>query len=201
MIGIIDYKIGNLANVCHAVGKAGYDAVISDELPVLRRCSGLILPGVGAFEDGIAALKQCGMVDFLNDWVQKGNYLLGICLGMQLMYEKSYENGVWDGLGYLRGDIVRFEGKMKIPHMGWNSLHHHRADALTEGVEEGDYVYFVHSYYAKVPDFDQVLMYANYGVRFPAVVREGNVIGMQFHPEKSASTGKILLENYLRHLK
>ncbi len=141
------------------------------------------------------------MIDFLNDWVQAGNYLLGICLGMQLMYEKSYENGTWRGLGYLRGDIVRFEGDMKIPHMGWNTLHHHKTDALTRGIDEGDYVYFVHSYYAKVPDFDQVLMYSDYAVNFPAIVRSENVIGMQFHPEKSAKVGKILLENCLRMLK
>lgn len=198
MIGIIDYKLGNLANVFHAVNKAGYRAVISDEFSVLRKCSGLILPGVGAFEDGINALDQCGMIDFLNDWIRRGKYLLGICLGMQLLYEKSYENGLWNGLGCLRGNIVRFEGEQKVPHMGWNSLHHHQTDALTENIRESDYVYFVHSYYARVPDFDEVLMYADYGVRFPAVVRKDNVIGMQFHPEKSALAGKILLENYLR---
>lgn len=197
MIGIIDYKIGNLANVKNAVKKLGYDAVITDDIDVLGKCSALILPGVGAFEDGIKALREYKMVGFLNDWVSHGGYLLGICLGMQLLFDKSYENGVWDGLGYIKGDIVLFETKLKVPHMGWNSLAINNNDDIAKGINNGDYVYFVHSYYAKTPNFNDVVLYSEYEVPFPAVVRKGNVIGMQFHPEKSSSVGRILLKNYL----
>lgn len=197
MIGIIDYKIGNLANVKNAVQKLGYEAVISDDIDVLGKCASLILPGVGAFEDGIKALHEYKMVDFLNDWVSNGKYLLGICLGMQLLFDKSYENGVWDGLGYIKGDIVVFETKLKVPHMGWNNLVLNKNDDIAKGIKPGDYVYFVHSYYAKTPDFNDVVLYSEYEVPFPAVVRKGNVIGMQFHPEKSSDVGKILLKNYL----
>ncbi|NMC56994.1 MAG: imidazole glycerol phosphate synthase subunit HisH [Eubacteriaceae bacterium] len=197
MIGIIDYKIGNLANVKNAIQKLGYEAVISDDINVLGKCASLILPGVGAFEDGIKALHEYKMVDFLNDWVDKGKYLLGICLGMQLLFDKSYENGVWDGLSYIKGDIVLFETKLKVPHMGWNSLMLNKNDEIANGIHDGDYVYFVHSYYAKTSDFNDVVLYSEYEVPFPAVVRKGNVIGMQFHPEKSSDVGRILLKNYL----
>lgn len=197
MIGIIDYKIGNLANVKNAVQKLGYEAVISDDINVLGSCASLILPGVGAFEDGIQALHEYKMVDFLNDWVNSGKYLLGICLGMQLLFDKSYENGIWDGLGYIKGDIVLFETKLKVPHMGWNNLVLNKKDDIAKGINPGDYVYFVHSYYAKTSDFNDVVLYSEYEVPFPAVVRKGNVIGMQFHPEKSSAVGRILLKNYL----
>lgn len=201
MIGIIDYKLGNLANVYNAIKKLGYDAIISNDIDTLNNCSGLILPGVGAFEDGIKALHEYKLIDFLDDWVSRNNYLLGICLGMQLLFEKSYENGIWEGLKYIQGDIVRFETKLKVPHMGWNSITLHNNDTIANGIKDGDYVYFVHSYYAKTPNFDDVILYSNYEVDFPAVVRKGNVIGMQFHPEKSSKTGKILLKNYLEMAK
>jgi glutamine amidotransferase len=201
MIGIIDYKLGNLANVYNAIKKLGYDAIISNDIDILNNCSGLILPGVGAFEDGIKALHEYKLIEFLDDWVSRNNYLLGICLGMQLLFEKSYENGIWEGLKYIRGDIVRFETKLKVPHMGWNSIALHNNDTIANGIKDGDYVYFVHSYYAKTPNFDDVILYSNYEVDFPAVVRKGNVIGMQFHPEKSSKTGKILLKNYLEMAK
>ncbi|MEL7569250.1 MAG: imidazole glycerol phosphate synthase subunit HisH [Eubacteriaceae bacterium] len=197
MIGIIDYKIGNLANVKNAVQKLGYEAVISDDIDVLNKCASLILPGVGAFEDGIKALHEYKMVDFLNNWVNSGKYLLGICLGMQLLFDKSFENGVWEGLGYIKGDIVVFETKLKVPHMGWNNLVLNKNDDIAKGINPGDYVYFVHSYYAKTANFNDVILYSEYEVPFPAVVRKGNVIGMQFHPEKSSDVGRILLKNYL----
>jgi glutamine amidotransferase len=201
MIGIIDYKLGNLANVHNAIKKLGYESLISNDIHMLSKCSGLILPGVGAFEDGITALYEYKLVDFLNDWVNSNHYLLGICLGMQLLFEKSYENGIWDGLSYIKGDIVRFETKLKVPHMGWNDVIIHQNDDIVTDIQNGDYVYFVHSYYAKTPNFDDVVLYSNYEINFPAVVRKGNIIGMQFHPEKSSKTGKILLKNYLEMTK
>ena len=197
MIGIIDYDIGNLANVHNAIAALGYQSIISPDKDVLKNCDALILPGVGAFEDGIAALKNRELIAFLGDWVKKDNFLLGICLGMQLLFDKSYENGVWSGLGYLPGDIMRFETELKVPHMGWNSLIKNRDDRIIDDIQEGEYVYFVHSYYAVEKNATDVVFYTEYGIRFPAVVRRGNVIGMQFHPEKSAATGKKLLKNYL----
>jgi len=201
MIGIIDYKIGNLANVANAVAKLGGEAKITDDINILNDCSAIILPGVGAFEDAIKALNNNGMTEFLNGWVKSGKYLLGICLGMQLFFKKSYENGVWDGLGYIKGDIVMFDTKLKVPHMGWNSVKINKPDRIAQGINDGDYVYFVHSYYAKTPDFKDVVLYCDYEIPFPAVVRKDNIIGMQFHPEKSSAAGRTLLKNFLEMTK
>lgn len=199
MIGIIDYGAGNLRNVYNALNRLGYESVITNDTEVLKNCEKLIIPGVGAFEDGMKGLRENNLISFLNDWVKDGKYLLGICLGMQLLFDKSYEMGEHDGLGFIKGEVVPFDipKSYKVPHMGWNELIISRADNIVKDVNNGEYVYFVHSYHADKMNDEDLIAYSEYHYNVPAVVRHGNVIGMQFHPEKSDKTGTKLLLNYL----
>lgn len=199
MIGIIDYGAGNLRNVYNALNRLGFESVITNDINVLRTCEKLIIPGVGAFEDGMKGLRENDLVPFLKDWVKDGKYLLGICLGMQLLFDKSYEMGEHEGLGFIKGDVVPFDipKSYKVPHMGWNELVINRADNIVKDITNGEYVYFVHSYHADNMNDEDVIAYSEYHYNVPAVVRHGNVIGMQFHPEKSDKTGTKLLLNYL----
>ena len=196
MIGILDYKVGNLKNVKTAVKKLGYEAVISDKKNVLEKTDGLILPGVGAFRDSIEMLDRSGLHDFLDKWVSQNRFLLGICLGMQLLFDKSYEMGTHRGLMYIPGEVVKFSREKKIPHMGWNELFFKKSDPLINNINEGDYVYFVHSYYVSA-DNPSCIAYTNYGENAAAIVKKNNIYGAQFHPEKSADTGLQILKNYL----
>ena len=199
MIGIIDYGAGNLRNVYNALNRLGFESVITNDINVLRTCEKLIIPGVGAFEDGMKGLRENDLVPFLKDWVKDGKYLLGICLGMQLLFDKSYEMGEHEGLGFIKGDVVPFDipKSYKVPHMGWNELVINRADNIVKDITNGEYVYFVHSYHADNMNDEDLIAYSEYHYNVPAVVRHGNVIGMQFHPEKSDKTGTKLLLNYL----
>ena len=199
MIGIIDYGAGNLRNVYNALNRLGYESIITNDTEVLKNCEKLIIPGVGAFEDGMKGLIENNLISFLNDWVKDGKYLLGICLGMQLLFDKSYEMGEHEGLGFIKGDVVPFDipKSYKVPHMGWNELIINRADNIVKGITNGEYVYFVHSYHADNMNDEDLIAYSDYHYNVPAVVRHGNVIGMQFHPEKSDKTGTKLLLNYL----
>ncbi|MCR2032053.1 imidazole glycerol phosphate synthase subunit HisH [Anaerofustis stercorihominis] len=199
MIGIIDYGAGNLRNVYNALNRLGFESVITNDINVLRTCEKLIIPGVGAFEDGMKGLRENDLVPFLKDWVKDGKYLLGICLGMQLLFDKSYEMGEHEGLGFIKGDVVPFDipKSYKVPHMGWNELAINRADNIVKDITNGEYVYFVHSYHADNMNDEDLIAYSEYHYNVPAVVRHGNVIGMQFHPEKSDKTGTKLLLNYL----
>lgn len=199
MIGIIDYGAGNLRNVYNALNRLGYESVITNDIEVLKNCEKLIIPGVGAFEDGMKGLRENNLISFLNDWVKDGKYLLGICLGMQLLFDKSYEMGEHDGLGFIKGDVVPFDipKSYKVPHMGWNELIINQTDNIVKDVNNGEYVYFVHSYHADKMNDEDLIAYSEYHYNVPAVVRHGNVIGMQFHPEKSDKTGTKLLLNYL----
>ncbi|HCX64353.1 MAG TPA: imidazole glycerol phosphate synthase subunit HisH, partial [Eubacteriaceae bacterium] len=161
------------------------------------KAKGIVLPGVGAFNDAIAHLKKFSLDEILRKEVEKGKALLGICLGMQLLFERSYEDGLYEGLGLLKGEVVRFEEGVKIPHMGWNSLHPAKEHPIAKGVAEGEYVYFVHSYHLSPSYFDDVVLYTDYGgKKIPAVVARDRIIGMQFHPEKSSITGQKLLQNF-----
>lgn len=199
MIGIIDYGAGNLRNVYNALNRLGFESVITNDINVLSTCEKLIIPGVGAFEDGMKGLRENDLVSFLKDWVKDGKYLLGICLGMQLLFDKSYEMGEHEGLGFIKGDVVPFDipKSYKVPHMGWNELVINRADNIVKDITNGEYVYFVHSYHADNMNDEDLIAYSEYHYNVPAVVRHGNVIGMQFHPEKSDKTGTKLLLNYL----
>lgn len=197
MIAIVDYDVGNLKNVYTALGDVGLSGTITRDKKILDAADAIILPGVGAFSDAMDNLKKFDLIDALNDNVKKGKILMGICLGMQLLFDKSYEDGEFSGLSYIPGEIVKFNAPgIKIPHMGWNNLVINRDSPLVKNIGSEDYVYFVHSYYAKPDSFDDVVAYAEYSVKVPAIVQKDNVIGMQFHPEKSSNVGFQLLTNF-----
>lgn len=201
MIGIIDYGMGNLFSVSKALERLNVPYFISENKHELLAADALILPGVGAFRDAIERLNESGLTDMIRIYVESGKPLLGICLGMQLLFEESEENGLTTGMGILPGRVVRFAGhtkggqSYKVPHMGWNKLTYlHPSPILTDIT--GDYVYFVHSYYVVTEVKDVVIAEAEYDVKVPAVVGRGNVYGMQFHPEKSSKLGMELLRNF-----
>lgn len=203
MIGIIDYGMGNLFSVHKALERLGAESVISGDPEILAACDGLILPGVGAFRDAMVALYKQELFAFLHDYVAEGKPLLGICLGMQLLFEVGEEHGFTEGLAFLNGTVVKFpeprqRNEYRVPHMGWNQLRFNQVHPLLENLEE-DYVYFVHSYFAQMEDQTEVIAYADYaGVKVPAVVGRGPIMGMQFHPEKSGKLGTELLRNFIR---
>ncbi|RIW38989.1 imidazole glycerol phosphate synthase subunit HisH [Bacillus salacetis] len=200
MIGIVDYGMGNLFSVAKALERLDVPYFISGEVKELQKADGLLLPGVGSFRDAMTLLKRQELARFIKKSADLGKPLLGICLGMQLLYEESEENGTTEGLGLLKGRIIRIPRKteeMKIPHMGWNKLRFVNDSPLLDGLSEG-HVYFVHSYYLSEPNPDHVLAAAEYGVEVPAISGWDNIFGMQFHPEKSGDLGMKLLRNFTR---
>lgn len=194
MIAIVDYGVGNLSSIKNALDTLNYENKIVDNAEELEKADAMILPGVGAFKDAMDSLVKSGLVEDVRAFAKSGKPLLGICLGQQLLFEKSYEDGEWEGLGLLKGNVVKFNGDLKVPHMGWNDIKFKREDRILKYVEEGEYVYFVHSYY--VDSLEDAIAYAEYGVDVPAVVGKGNIYGMQFHPEKSGITGMNLLKAF-----
>lgn len=198
MIGIVDYGMGNLFSVSKALERLNAEYFISGDKEELLRADALLLPGVGSFRDAMSVLQ----VDTIKEFAATGKPLLGICLGMQLLFEDSDENGLTKGLGLLPGSVRRFPGKTqsgetyKVPHMGWNKLEFVKSSPLLEGLEE-DYVYFVHSYYVSAGHSEVLLAKANYHEEVSAVVGKDNIFGMQFHPEKSSKLGMSLLNNFL----
>ncbi len=197
---ILDYDVGNLDSVQRGFERAGLKTIISKDPSIIREATSIILPGVGAFGDAMNALNKSGLIPLILDHVNQGKFLFGICLGMQLLYEKGYEYGVHEGLGILKGDVVYLDIDLKVPHMGWNSLDIKRNDPLVKYIDEGDQVYFVHSYYVKSSG-EEWLATTEYGVTIPAIVRQGHVIATQFHPEKSGMVGANLLKAYLEVIK
>lgn len=197
MIAIIDYDAGNLFSVRNALNYLGIENEITREPEKLEQADALILPGVGAFPDAMRLLREKGLVEQIRVLAQKKPFL-GICLGMQLLFEKGHEFGVCEGLGLIDGEVVKMEAPgLKIPHMGWNALRMQNPCALLEGVEEGSYVYFVHSYMASTRD-ENIAAYTEYGAKVPAMVAKGHIFGAQFHPEKSSRVGLRILENFGR---
>lgn len=198
LIGVIDSGVANLGSVANALNHLNAPMCIAHTPDDLRAVQKIILPGVGAFSAGMEKLREGGFIEPLREYAAKGMPILGICLGMQLLYERSYEMGTYDGLGLLPGEIVRFpvEGP-KVPHIGWNQLEHDGSSVLLQGVPNGGYAYFVHSYYAQTPESATIVAHTHYGIDFPAVVGRGNVFGAQFHPEKSQHTGLTLLKNFI----
>ncbi len=193
---IIDYDAGNLMNVKRAAERAGLDTVVTRDREEIRNASALILPGVGAMGDAMEKLGRYDLISLIKEEVQKGKKLCGICLGMQALYECSEENGMTKALGLLPGKIAAFpQGKLKVPHMGWNELVLRRPHEVMTGLPPHSYVYFVHSYYKVPGDTDDVIAYSDYGVSVPAVVGKDNVLGFQFHPEKSGDTGILIWKN------
>ncbi len=201
MVSIIDYGVGNLFSLVSTFSVIGEDAVITNDEKVIRSSDRIILPGVGAFGDAAEKISQGGMDGLLKDEVKSGKPLLGICLGMQLLLEKSYEYGEHEGLGLIPGEIrpitdVIPEG-YKVPHIGWNSLEFKKESALFSGIPEGAYVYFVHSYHGTGCE-DYTSAVTEYGGILTASVENGNVFGTQFHPEKSGEIGIQILKNFCR---
>ena len=193
MIAIIDYGAGNLFSVKNALDFLGLENKITKDPEDLRNADRLILPGVGAFADAMRMLNESGLVEVIREEVQK-KPLLGICLGMQMLFEKGYEFGETDGLGLIKGSVklMEPEGNLAIPHIGWNELEKNEDCPLLAKCKDGEYVYFVHSYAADC-DSKNVAAYCDYGMKVPALVFEGNVYGAQFHPEKSGDTGLNIL--------
>lgn len=198
MIAIIDYDAGNLRSVEKALISLGEDVVVSREAYVLLAADKVILPGVGAFGDAMNKLKEYGLVEVINKIVAKNIPLLGICLGLQLMFEESDEAPGVKGLGLLKGKILRIPPKegLKIPHMGWNSIDIKPQARLFKGIKNNSYVYFVHSYYLKADEEDIVAASTEYSVHIHASVESGNIFACQFHPEKSSDIGLKILKNF-----
>lgn len=200
MIGIIDYGVGNLFSLRSSFEAIGEEVFVSGNTEELRKADGLILPGVGAFEDAIAKLKENGLDIFVKEQAENGKPLMGICLGMQLLFEKSFEYGEHEGLGILKGQVVPMQGsipeELKIPHIGWNALYLKGTDCpIFENIKDGDCVYFVHSYYADGCS-DSLAATTEYGKEITAAVAMGNVYGCQFHPEKSGEIGMKILRSF-----
>lgn len=198
MITVIDYKVGNLHSVMNALRFIGADAIVSSDIADIRRADKLILPGVGAYPDSVAALKASGLFDQIIAECHDGKPLLGICLGMQLLFDESLEFGRNEGLGLIPGRVVPIDAHgLKIPHMGWNCLTNHQDDKLISGVNNGDYVYFVHSFRADTND-ENIISSTDYGEKIPAIVKSNdlNVWGAQFHPEKSQDAGLKIFKNF-----
>ena len=197
MVGIIDYGVGNLFSLCSSFKAIGEDAFVSSDPEKLAGADRLVLPGVGAFEDAAKKLRASGLDGFVRAQAASGKPLLGICLGMQMLFERSYEYGEHEGLGLLKGSVVPMEGKLpaelKIPHMGWNALEV-KQGRLLQAVD-GQYVYFVHSFFAD-GCADSLSAVTEYGIPITAAVEKGNVFGCQFHPEKSGNVGLSILRRF-----
>lgn len=199
MIAIVDYRMGNLRSVQKGFEHAGVaDVVVTDDPAVIERADGVVLPGVGAFRDAAANLRESGCEEVLLRRVREGAPFLGICLGMQLLADVGLEDGEWQGLGLVPGTCERLPGGVKIPHIGWNTVEYPRESALFDGIEESTAFYFVHSYRLVPTDPESVIGSTEYGVRFAAAVKSGNAYAVQFHPEKSSTAGLMLLANFGR---
>ncbi len=197
MVGIIDYGVGNLFSLRSSFKAIGEEAFVSGDAAALSKADRLVLPGVGAFEDAANKLRASGLDSFVRQQAAAGKPLLGICLGMQMLFERSFEYGEHEGLGLLRGQVIPMAGKipseLKIPHMGWNALEVRQGRLLEE--VNGEYVYFVHSFYADGCE-DSLSAVTEYGVNLTAAVEKGNIFGCQFHPEKSGNVGLSILRKF-----
>lgn len=199
MIAVVDYGVGNLFSLRSSLNAIGAEAIVTSDPEEIRSAEKILLPGVGAFADAAAKLRESGLDRVLCGEAERGKDIFGICLGMQLLFERSYEYGEHTGLGLIPGVVVPMEGKippsLKIPHIGWNALHLRREHRLLKHVKEGDCVYFVHSFYAADCE-ESVLATAEYGVEVTAAVAKDNVMGCQFHPEKSGGVGLSILRAF-----
>lgn len=200
MIAIIDYGVGNLFSLRSSLETIGAETVVTGDPDVIKKADKLLLPGVGAFADAAKKLRENGLDRLIVEEAQNGKPLLGICLGMQLLFDKSYEYGEHQGLGLIPGAVLPFEGVLpkqyKIPHIGWNALQIMQKSPLFTHVAQGEHVYFVHSYHAACEDVADIAALSEYGMRFTAAVARGNVMGCQFHPEKSGKTGLNILRGF-----
>lgn len=197
---VVDYGMGNLRSVSKAFEKLGFDVVVSSEPADLKRASKLVVPGVGAFRDAIEELRRRRLIEPIMKCIEREVPYLGICLGYQLLFEESTEGGRWNGMGVVKGKVVRFplsfkEKGLKVPHIGWNRAWFKRPSPLFEGIESGSYFYFVHSYYPE-PEENAVIAETEYGLRFASAVQKGSLFATQFHPEKSQELGLRVIRNF-----
>ncbi|MBI3998988.1 MAG: imidazole glycerol phosphate synthase subunit HisH [Candidatus Omnitrophica bacterium] len=200
-IGVIDYGMGNLRSVSKAIERLGGSVYVGSNPAKLDRAKKLILPGVGAFGDAMQELKKRNLISLIKKAAQQGKPLLGVCLGLQLFFERSAESPSLKGLGIWKGSVVRFKNqkrkKLKIPHMGWNQVRFKKPKPFISGVKNNDYFYFVHSFYAQPKNKDLIVGETDYGVRFPSVLASRNIFAVQFHPEKSQRAGLRILKNFI----
>lgn len=202
IVGIIDYQMGNLRSVSKGIERAGGIPLISESFSDLKSASHLILPGVGAFRDAIGQIRQRDWVGFIEDWIAADKPFLGICLGLQMLLDVSFEGGEHQGLGIVPGKVIKFQFEdpsLKVPHMGWNQVRsmQHSSDPMLEGLGPSPYFYFVHSYHAVLEQASDSWLTSHYGYEFCAALRRGNTFATQFHPEKSQANGISLLRNFL----
>lgn len=199
MIVIIDYGMGNLKNVYNALKHLNIPSKVSNEISEIKGANKLILPGVGAFNKAMYNLNNRGLTDVIKDKVNSGTPILGICLGMQMLFQKGYENGECNGLSFIDGNVKLLEPKekVKIPHIGWNRLEYNSQNDLIKGLDENSFVYYVHSYAATDMNDKNLIGFSNYGgIKVPSIVCKDNVYGTQFHPEKSGEVGLKILKNF-----
>ena len=205
MIAIIDYGMGNLRSVEKAFEKVGFESVVTDKSETIEKADKIVLPGVGAFKDAKEGLQERNLVEPIINHIKNGKLFLGICLGLQLLFTRSIEDGIHEGLNIVPGEVVRFEPdklsggdnqKLKIPHMGWNTIRAKKEVSILKGLPDNQYMYFVHSYYV-IPDRDDVVATeTEYGGAFVSMISIDNVFAMQFHPEKSQHYGLMILKNF-----
>ena len=198
-IGLIDYGMGNLRSVAKALEICGGDVHIINSSKDILKMDKIILPGVGAIKDCIDNLKKYEIIDSIKEFIKTGRYFLGICLGLQALFEESTEFGHTRALGIVKGKVVRFEnlGKLPVPHMGWNSIMIKKDTKLLEGIKDGDYFYFAHSYYVKPENEKDIMTETEYGIKFTSSINKDNIFGLQFHPEKSQKNGLKILKNFI----
>ncbi len=194
-LAIFDYGAGNIFSLKNSLEKTGATVDVITDFDKPNIYSGLLLPGVGNFDPAIKSICKSSKTGF-NDYVKDNTPVLGICLGMEMFFEKS-EEGNEEGLGIIKGDVIILPPSMKVPHMGWNNLEIKKSGKILEGVKDRDWVYFVHSYRVKPANNDIITAESDYGIKVPAVVEQGNFFGTQFHPEKSGKVGKIMIQNFL----
>lgn len=195
-VAVIDYEIGNLASVLQGLKYAGLEPVLTRKKEEIMGSKAVVLPGVGAFAKGMENLNKYGLTDILHEAAKNNKLILGICLGMQLLFEESDEHGIHKGLGLLPGKVTRFPEGLKIPHMGWNTLQLKKEHAIISEMPKESYVYFVHSYYVSQSIQNHIVASTQYGIEFPAIVCFNNIVGIQFHPEKSSRIGQKMLRNF-----
>jgi imidazole glycerol-phosphate synthase subunit HisH len=200
MVAIIDYHMGNLHSVLKACTLAGLEPYLATRASQVKRARAVILPGVGAFGQAMAQLKRRGLIQSLKQYSKTGRPLLGVCLGMQLLFEVSYEHGTHKGLGLISGEVVHFPQGLKVPHMGWNQLIIKKRHAYFSGLKTGSYMYFVHSFYCRPKYKENLIVSSEYGLEFAAAAAKNNLCGVQFHPEKSQEQGLAIYRNLARQI-
>ena len=196
MIAVVDYGMGNLKSVTNAFQALGADIVVTREKATIEASAAMVLPGVGAFGRCIEILKLFGLIDVVRQWITEDRLYLGICLGMQILFESSEETAGTEGLGMMKGTVPRFTGNLKVPHMGWNSIDFAEDSKLFRGIRNHEFFYFVHSYYC-LPTEAVTAATTTYGIEFASSVRKGNIYACQFHPEKSQRVGLKVLQNFI----